>query len=99
MSFKAIEQMVVDQCNSTMGQDVTYTSSDDSETELKAVFSNAWVHVNGVDSLRPILRISLADLELPPARADGVLIDEVEYRVDEIQPDGFGGTTLILKKV
>jgi hypothetical protein len=99
MSFKTLEQQVVGLTNKVLGRDVTYTPSGGSDVSIKGVFDNTWVDVEGVVSLKPILRIDLSDLEALPAKGDTVSIETVNYRVSESRLDGYGGSTLILKKV
>jgi hypothetical protein len=98
MSFKDLEETIVGLTLSVLGMEVSYTRGEDSPVTIKGVFDNAWVDVDGVVSLRPTLRIALADLDTEPARQDEVTIDETDYIVSESRLDGFGGTTLILKK-
>jgi hypothetical protein len=99
MSFKTLGRTVVGLCNRVLGDEITYTPSGDSAVTINAVFDNAWVEVEGVQSLKPILRIDLSDLENPPGKGDQATIESVNYRVEESRPDGFGGSTLILKKI
>ncbi len=99
MSFRALGEIVVGLCNSVFGDDVSYTPNGGSASSIKGVFNNAWVDIEGVVSLKPTLRIKLADLDDSPGKGDEVEIDEVEYRVMESREDGHGGTTLILQKV
>lgn len=100
MSFKSLEATVVGLCNQVLGEDVTYTHADTTTDEIKGVFSEAFVEVNGVASLKPTLRIKLDDLSSDPSKGDSVLISSVSYRVVEPpQADGFGGATLILHRM
>lgn len=99
MSFKALSEAVVGLCNDVFGDDITYTPNGESAVVIKAVFNNAaYVDIEGVVSLKPILKIDLNDLDNAPAKGDRVAIEDVEYRVMESRPDGFGGSTLILQK-
>lgn len=99
MSFKALSEQIVGLCNDVLGDNVTYTPSGEDAVTIKAVFDNAWVEIEGVQSLRPVLRIDLADLEALPAKGDAVSIDSQNYSVIESRLDGYGGSTLILRKV
>lgn len=99
MSFKTLSEQIVGQCNKILGDDVTYIPSIGDPISIKAVFDNAWVDIEGVATLKPILRINLSDLSDPPGKGDQAEIEEIEYRVMESRPDGFGGSTLILQKV
>lgn len=81
------------------GIPVTYThSSDDSVAEIKGVFENSFVEVNGVTDLKPTLKIRTADLELTPQEDDQVEVNSTEYTVVDAQLDTHGIALLILKK-
>lgn len=96
MSFTSIEQNVVSQTIEILGRDVTYNSVGYDPVEIKGVFDNSFVDVEGIVSLKPTLRINLQDLSASPAKGDTVEINSVVYNVLESREDGFGGSTLIL---
>ncbi len=98
MDFKALGESIVSQCQDIFGQDVEYTPDEGSPVTIKGVFDNAYVEVEGIQSLRPILRIALAALEEEPGKGDQVEIESVTYKVVESRKDEHGGTTLILKR-
>lgn len=97
MSFDSLFDSVLNTCNNVFGTDVAYTSSGGSAVSIKGVFDNAYVEVEGVVTLKPILRIKLSDLSAPPGKGDQVTVGTTVYRVSESRPDGYGGSTLILK--
>jgi hypothetical protein len=97
--FPSIESVVVDQTINLLGREVDYTCDGYSAVTIKGVFNNAFVEVEGVVTLRPILRINISDLPASPGKNDTIEINSVEYRVLESQRDGYGGTTLVLQKV
>lgn len=100
MGFRDLADTVVGLCNKVFGEDfVSYTPSGGSPNSIRAVFSNDFVEVEGVVSLKPILRVQLSELENSPAKGDAVTINSVNYLVTESRIDGFGGSSLILKKV
>lgn len=99
MSFRTLEDALLTTCNDVFGDDVEYTASGESAVTIKGVFDNAYVDVQGVVSLKPILRIKLSDLDASPGKGDSVSISEVDYRVLESREDAYGGSTLILQKV
>jgi hypothetical protein len=99
MNFKALGESIVSQIQDVFGSDVEYTPDGGSPVTIKGVFDNAWVEVEGVQSLRPVLRIALSALESAPGKGDQVQIDSTNYRVVESRKDEHGGTSLILKKV
>lgn len=98
MSFRDLENTVLGLCNEVMGTDVSYTPNGESPVSIKGVFDNAYVDIEGIVSLKPILRINLSDLDSAPARLDTVEIDSVSYRILESREDAFGGSTLILQR-
>lgn len=55
---------------------------------------------DGMDAVIPrsVLEIRVADLGIEPMAGDDVSIDEVPYRVFEVQPNGKGLAVLILNK-
>jgi hypothetical protein len=97
--FNSLEQAVVSLTTETMGRSCTYTPNGGTPVSITAVFSRAYVEVEGVVSLKPILRINLADLLTAPDNGDLVNIDSADYQVMESRLDGFGGSTLILQLV
>lgn len=99
MSFRNLEDAVIDLCGQVMGQSVTYTPTVGSPVTINGVFDNSYVDIDGVVSLKPTLRINLSDLASAPAKGDSVSISSVSYRVLESRADGYGGSTLILQKV
>lgn len=99
MSFKNAQDAVLKATNKVFGDDVIYTYASDSTTaEIKGVFDNAFIEINGISTKKPILRIRLADLAAEPADTDTATINSVVYIVRDHEPDNFGGTTLILEK-
>ncbi len=97
MSFRTLEDLVIQQTNEVMGADCIYTQNSE-EVEIKGVFDNSYVDIEGMVSLKPTLRIRLLDLSEKPTKADSVSISDISYRVLESREDGFGGSTLILQK-
>lgn len=98
MSFKSISESVVAICSDVFGESIAYTPFGGSPVTFNGVFDDAYVDVGGVVSLYPVLRISLADLDALPAKGDTLTIATVAYSVKESRLDGYGGSTLILKK-
>jgi hypothetical protein len=98
-NFKALSESVTSLCVDVFGDDVTYTPAQGSPVSISGVFDNAWFDVDGVSTLKPVLRIDLADLDAAPAKGDALEVDETDYTVNEVHLDGYGGATLILRKV
>lgn len=97
--FKNLESLVLKTTTKTLGITVSYTRLGQLAETIKGVFDNAYVEVQGVTSIKPVLQIRLADLTGEPNKGDTVLINAINYRVLESRKDGFGGSTLILQKV
>lgn len=99
MSFKALSDAVVGLCQDVFGTEVTYTPNVGSPQDIKGVFDNQYVEIEGVVLLKPTLRINLGDLDASPAKGDEVTIDSEDFRVMESREDAYGGTNLILQRV
>lgn len=100
MSFKTLEETVVEQTQSVIGnREATYIHANLVETDITIIFDNAFVEIEGVSSRRPIARINLADLPAVPGKGDTLVIEEVTYRVLMSEADSFGASVLILQKV
>ena len=87
--------------NSVFGSTVTYSYQDGSpDSEIKGVFDNGFVEVNGIESKRPVLKnVKLTDLtSKEPVEGDSVQINSISYMVRYHEPDSFGTTTLILER-
>ena len=99
MGFKTLTDSVIGITNKVFGTDCLYTPNGGSQVTIQGVFDNAWVETEGVTSLKPTVRIALADLQAKPRKGDAMEIAGVNYRLLESREDGFGGSTLILQKV
>ncbi len=69
----------------------------------QAVFDTAHVSVDPetgapVSRNNPILGVRLVDLPNAPTSRDLVRARGVMYRIDDVQPDGVAGVTIILRK-
>lgn len=98
MSIEALEQELLRITLDAFGKDVTYSPSMGDETEIKGVFDNAYVEVEGIVLLRATLRINLSDLSSRPVKGDSLEVSDTIYDILESREDGYGGTTLILQK-
>lgn len=98
MSFKHLEDLVLDVTQDVAGDTYSYTQGA-TTTQIKGVFDNSYIDAEGVASLIPTLRIKLSDLPASPSKGDTVVISSITYRVSRSEPDSFGGSTLILQKV
>ncbi|SDI55550.1 head-tail joining protein [Pseudomonas abietaniphila] len=69
----------------------------------KAVFDSAHITVDTetgapISSLNPVLGVCLVDLPNEPTNRDRVRARGQLYRINDVQPDGVAGVTIILKK-
>ena len=103
-----------DACRDTFGIPVRYIPSMETRFELGSkaidltgIFDDARETVslmggggNGMEAVipRPVVEIRLADLGIDPMDGDEVVVNEITYRILEIQPDGHGTASLILHR-
>lgn len=100
MSFRNAQDALIKAAHKVFGEDVIYTyASDSSTSQIKGVFDNAFIEVNGVSTKKPVLRIRLDDLDAEPVEGDTISLNSVEYLVRDHEPDSYGSTTLILEKI
>lgn len=90
----------------TFGRDVTVTPvasqpGNPQPYAARGVFDRAHlpeqIYQNQLSSTAPMLGIRLQDFSIPVVRKDEIAIDGVDYVIDDIEPDGQGGATLMLK--
>lgn len=98
MSFDNAIKSVNKIVTKVMGKNVVYTYLSGGTSDIRGVFDNAFVEVQGVSSLKPILKIRLEDLTQEPAEGDLVNVNSTDYLVLDSQQDSFGWAVLILEK-
>lgn len=99
MSFSNASSALIKATNKVFGTSVVYTYLAGGPTStITGVFDNAFVEVQGFNTLKPVFRIRLADLTADPVEGDTLSINSVGYTVMNSQPDSFGASTLILEK-
>lgn len=69
----------------------------------QAVFDTAHVAVDPetgapISSVNPVLGVRLSDLPNYPTNRDKVRVRGILYKINDVQPDGVVGVTIILKK-
>jgi hypothetical protein len=102
MNFSVMTASVLDRANGTFGSDVTYTPKTGSAYPIRGVFANAEIEIHtgdgpAISRLAPTLGVKLSDLAAKPTSGDQVTIAAVVYDIIDSQPDGFGGSRLILQ--
>ena len=99
MSFTKATEALLNAVNKTFGTTATYTyASDSTTTEVKGVFNNDFVEVQGIVTRAPSFRMKLSDLTDEPTETDTITINSIIYVVREHQPDSHGATTIILER-
>jgi hypothetical protein len=100
MAFSDLSKAVLKTVNNVFGVSISYTHiSGSPPAVIKGVFDNAFVEIQGVTTLKPVLKIQLSDLIEEPIELDRVVIDSITYTVLDSQPDIYGATLLILEKI
>ncbi len=92
-------------CLSTFGVPVTYTPIAGDTISLVGVFNEKWENItlmgtNGMEAVvpHPVVEIRVADLGIDPMAGDEVIVDELTYRILDVQLDGRGMALLHLVK-
>lgn len=98
--FTNFEMLAFNLTNKIIGAPTTYTPAAAPSTPktINAVFEMAFVEAAGVQTQKPTVRIYLADLLAYPQKNDTIVNGAISYKVEVVQPDSFGGATLVLKK-
>ena len=98
--FSNFEALAFNITNKIIGAPTTYTPALAPSTPVKinAVFEQGFIEAQGVQTQKPIVRVFLADLPAYPQKNDTILNGVIAYKVEIVQPDSFGGATLVLKK-
>lgn len=103
MDWSKVTDGIIKTVNGTFGTTVSYTAKGQSAVSIKAVFDAAFVSVQSggevtVASTQPVLFVRIADLPQKPSNSDTATINSVNYKVKEVQEDGWGGALLALQK-
>lgn len=102
-------------CRDTFGVPVTYIPSVEKRPllggvaqELFGIFDEAREMVSlmgggsgGMEAVvpRPVVELREADITITPLEGDTVVVNEITYRILEVQPDGQGAVVLVLNRV
>ncbi len=99
MAFPKIEKQLVKATHKVLGREITYSLQPENiDLEIKGIFDSAFIEVNGVSSIHPILNLDLGLLPRYPSIKDEITIDTIVYRVLDPRQDGVGGCIIILKR-
>jgi hypothetical protein len=98
MSFRDIEEIILNGTQSAIGRDITYEPASGDPVTIKGIYDKVYIESEDVMSLRHTVRINLSDLDAAPAKGDTVTIATIGYTVTEHRDDGYGGSLLILNR-
>jgi len=104
MSFDELMLGVVRQTISLMGTSADYTRLLGESYTVRGIFSGRFRQTITAEGGRfttslPTLGVVLSDFSIAPAQGDRFVIASLLYEVTEVQEDGYGGATLILREV
>jgi hypothetical protein len=103
MDWGDIQSAMMTGVIATFGKTVSYKSGAGAWRSFRAAFDAEHQFIEagevgmGFSTTRPVLLIRAADVA-EPKRNDLVLVDDVEYRVEDVQPQAKAGALLILKR-
>jgi hypothetical protein len=81
------------------GREVAYLPSTGEAITLRAVVETAKQAQDTAPGVYASLFLRLADLPKPPERGDEVAIDNLSYKVYDVDADGGGGVVLRLRQL
>ena len=84
---------------SAFGREVTYSPQTGAPAAIRAVFEPSHEAEEHAPGVYGVLFIRLCDLLRPPARGDEVTIDNLIYKVFDIEADVSGGAMMRLRQV
>ena len=84
---------------SAFGREVTYLPQASSEFTLRAIFESAREVQENAPGVYAVLFVQLADCPQKPQRGDDVTVDDVTYKVFDIEADTSGAMLLRLRQV
>lgn len=84
------------------GVTAKYTRANSFQTEIKGIFENEFIDVEsignvGVALVQPLFFCQTKDVS-QAAEGDKLTVNNAEYTIRVVQPDGTGMTTLVLEK-
>ncbi len=99
-------------CRDTFGVPVRYIPSVEKRPglggaaiEITGIFDDNRETVNlmgggGMEAVvpRPVVEIRIADLGIDPMEGDEVVVNEITYRILDVQTDGHGAAVLVLNR-
>lgn len=99
MGFRKTQKNVVKVSTKALGDYDTYhLLPEATDFEIKGIFDNAFIEIQGVCSTYPVYNVDLETIPRAPSVKDKLTIEGVLYKVLEIRSDGIGGSLLVLQK-
>lgn len=105
MSWESKVESLLGHCTSeaVFGGEFTHIPRVGPAQAFKGVWSESYLAVdpeNGIQvmSSDPNVGVRLSDFRTKPGKGDAIIRKGIRYFIRELQPDGEGGSTLILEK-
>lgn len=106
MSWNSRIQSLLGACTSpaAFGEDLIHSPQSGPEQTLKGIWSDTYISIEPESGIQimgsdPNAGFRLTDFTTPPRKNDTITRGSVDYTVRAVEPDGEGGTTLVLEKV
>lgn len=104
MGWRDLTEQVMESCEATFGEEITYTPNGGAPLTIRAIVDMEFEQVDPqtgaiVSSNQPMIGVKDSDLDFVPTPGDTCVVRDKNYRVIERQQDGQSGTRLILHVV
>ena len=101
--WQSMTRAVLGASMSTFGELVTLRPAREYQQDVQGIFRAQHSEISlgdgAISSAMPELDLRAADVVGPPMKqGEEVLVRDVRYRVDDVQPDGEGGVKLKLRR-
>jgi hypothetical protein len=83
----------------TFGREVVYSPQTGAPSSIRTIIETARETEDATPGVYALLFLRLGDLPRPPERGDMVAIEDISYKVFDIEADGGGGAVLRLRQV
>lgn len=103
MSFEDISSLILQVATNCLGEAVSYTAAGHAAVSIKAIYDGIYEDVDPntgaiIVSKTPTIGVKDSDLPAGPSKGDLCTVRSVNYKVVKVEPDGQGGSKLILHK-
>lgn len=105
MSWESKVEKLLGHCTSdaAFGVSVIHTPDGGSPQALNGIWSDVYISVDPTDGAQimssdPNIGFRLSDFDVAPKKGDTIQKSGVNYIVRAVEPDGEGGTTLVLER-